>query len=320
MRCCDCRECRLLKPNLFIVGAPRCGTTAWVHYLQSHPDIFFPEVKELHYFSPDLPPTQRHIETLDDYLRLFENAGSAKIVGEASVRSLYSKVAARNIHSFNPDAKIIIFVRDQAEYLRSRHSEMLYAGLEELDDFESAWRESVAGPRQSLSGRCANPALLDYASWGRFFEQSERFFAHFSDEQVRVFSFSSWVAAPRATYLEILRFLAVEDDGRTEFPVVNERREPRSSFLMDFLRSPPKPLKAVVAKLKKVTGRRGLGLGNLLLRLNSRSGGGSDIGEELRDEVRRYYAGENDRLEPRIWRPEKSERRSPEPEVANGKA
>ena len=31
------------KPNLFIVGAPKCGTTFLYHYLKKHPDIYFPE-------------------------------------------------------------------------------------------------------------------------------------------------------------------------------------------------------------------------------------------------------------------------------------
>lgn len=38
-----------MKPNLFIVGAAKCGTTAWVNYLASHPDIFFAKVKEPHH-------------------------------------------------------------------------------------------------------------------------------------------------------------------------------------------------------------------------------------------------------------------------------
>jgi hypothetical protein len=41
------------KPNLFIVGAPKCGTTEWVHYLKSHPDICFPDRKEPDYFNFD---------------------------------------------------------------------------------------------------------------------------------------------------------------------------------------------------------------------------------------------------------------------------
>ena len=41
--------------NLFIVGAPKCGTTAWAEYLRSHPDIFFPIAKDDCFFALDLP-------------------------------------------------------------------------------------------------------------------------------------------------------------------------------------------------------------------------------------------------------------------------
>ena len=37
------------KPNLFIVGAPKCGTTFLYHYLKQHPEIFFPDFKEPHF-------------------------------------------------------------------------------------------------------------------------------------------------------------------------------------------------------------------------------------------------------------------------------
>ena len=42
------------KPNLFLIGAAKCGTTSLYHYLKQHPDLFFPEHKEPHYFSKDL--------------------------------------------------------------------------------------------------------------------------------------------------------------------------------------------------------------------------------------------------------------------------
>ena len=40
-------------PDFFIVGAPKCGTTAMYQWLQAHPEVFVP-VKEIHYFGRDL--------------------------------------------------------------------------------------------------------------------------------------------------------------------------------------------------------------------------------------------------------------------------
>jgi len=39
------------KPNFFIVGAPRCGTTALSEYLRGHPNVFMCHPKEPFYFA-----------------------------------------------------------------------------------------------------------------------------------------------------------------------------------------------------------------------------------------------------------------------------
>ncbi|MFV2040601.1 MAG: sulfotransferase [Candidatus Hydrothermarchaeales archaeon] len=41
------------KPNLFIVGAPKSGTTSLYNYLKQHPDIFMSKCKETFYFCKD---------------------------------------------------------------------------------------------------------------------------------------------------------------------------------------------------------------------------------------------------------------------------
>ena len=35
------------KPNFFIIGAPKCGTTSMFVTLRNHPEIFMPDQKEL---------------------------------------------------------------------------------------------------------------------------------------------------------------------------------------------------------------------------------------------------------------------------------
>ena len=44
----------LLKPNFFIIGAPKCGTTSLHNYLKSHSQITMSNPKEPHYFSKDI--------------------------------------------------------------------------------------------------------------------------------------------------------------------------------------------------------------------------------------------------------------------------
>jgi sulfotransferase family protein len=289
-----------MKPNLFIVGAPKCGTTAWVEYLGTHPDIFFSPVKEPHHFATDRPP-QGRITRRDEYLRLFQASGPAKIVGEASVTYLLSEAAARNIHDFNPDAKIIILLRAQEDYLPSRHNQLIFNGEESLEEFEAAWRMSGKRDITNVPSGCKDPKLLDYRAAGTFSPQVERFYAFFPAEQIRVVHFDDWVEDPRPTYLEFLRLLGVPDDGRTEFPPVHQARHHEGTFMVNLVRHPPAVVRSAAEVVKKVTRRSNLGLADWVLRLDARPGSLSKVSAELKSEIRGFYAEDNARLQKRIW-------------------
>ena len=57
-------------PNLFLVGAPKCGTTSLYMYLKQHPEIYMSGNKEPHFFCPDLK-SRKYILNEQDYMALF---------------------------------------------------------------------------------------------------------------------------------------------------------------------------------------------------------------------------------------------------------
>ena len=125
------------KPSFFIVGAPKCGTTSLCKYLEQHPDIFIPSIKELYYFCTDSTGKKR-ANTLEEYLSFFEG-GKGKLCGEGSVWYLFSKEAASEIYKFNPEAKIIIMLREPVSLMYSLHSMHLANGSnEDILDFKLA--------------------------------------------------------------------------------------------------------------------------------------------------------------------------------------
>ena len=86
------------KPDFFIVGAGRCGTTALYEYLRAHPRIFMPAVKEPRFFADDMPGLMNRVASLPEYLRLFRGARPEHLaVGEASPQYVYSSTAIGNI-------------------------------------------------------------------------------------------------------------------------------------------------------------------------------------------------------------------------------
>jgi hypothetical protein len=247
------------KPNFFIVGAPKCGTTALYEYLRPHPNIFMPQVKEPHYFAKDLG-TYPFIKTLEDYTRLFAGAGPQhRRVGEASVYYLRSTVAIANIREFNPDARLIAMFRNPVEMLHSFHAQLLYVAEESESDFETAWR--LQEPRSrglELPPRSRGSFLVQYRELGRFGSQTERLLAIFPRTQVKLILYDDFAASPQSVYDDVIQFLEIPHDGRTEFPRINEGKRARLSWLRDFYRKPPPPLRSAFRGLKRAVGGGGL--------------------------------------------------------------
>jgi len=74
-----------MRPDFFIVGAPKSGTTAMADYLGAHPKIFLAR-KEMHFFGSDLRfGPQFYRRDLGAYLAEFDGWKGQRRVGEASV-------------------------------------------------------------------------------------------------------------------------------------------------------------------------------------------------------------------------------------------
>jgi len=66
------------KPNLFIVGAPKCGTTSLWTYLREHPQVFMSAEKELYFFSTDPSSAHHNAPSVQAYLEHFSAARDEK--------------------------------------------------------------------------------------------------------------------------------------------------------------------------------------------------------------------------------------------------
>jgi len=189
------------KPNFFIAGAPRCGTTALYQYVSTHPNIFLSNPKETYYWATDLPGHRKMTE-LEEYLSLFSQAGEQHLaVGEATPLYLYSKTALPLIKDFAPDAKIALMLRNPIDQIRSHHALRFFNGTEDVEDFEMAWQLQDARARgERIPPRCVDPPLLQYGATAKYGEQMERLLKFFPREQVLVVLTEDFSHAPREAY------------------------------------------------------------------------------------------------------------------------
>jgi len=214
-----------IAPNFFIIGAPKSGTTSLCEYLNGHPNIYFSPVKEPHFFDVDM--SKRLRLGLQMYLSLFCKADPAlhKAVGEGSTGYLISKVAVSEILKFNVDAKFIVMLRNPVELVQAWHAQMNYEGVENIGDFESAWKLEPERKRgRNIPRNCLEPKQLYYSDWGMLGEQMERLFAVAPRNRVKIVLFDDYVADLKGIYEEVLSFLGVPTDGRNVFPIVNENK------------------------------------------------------------------------------------------------
>ena len=205
-------------PDFFIVGHQKCGTTALYAMLQHHPQIYMPAEKEPRFFVPELRPVPRNgrkptrPSTLEEYLALFAGAGPDQRAGEASPQYLrYPEVPAA-IAKIQPEARIIVLLREPASFLRSFHGQMLHNRVETEKSFERAMAFEDARRRgEQLPRGCQRQSWLLYADHVRYTEQLRSFHAVFGSEQVLVLIYEDYRRDNEAVVREVLRFLEVDD-------------------------------------------------------------------------------------------------------------
>ncbi len=231
----DCSGGRV--PDFFIVGHPKCGTTALYEMLKQHPQIHMP-VKEPRFFgmqeidvrgsessrSGSRPPARtappasdsgrapgRRPHTLDGYVALFAGARPDQLVGEATPAYLRSLLAPGRIAALRPDARIVAILREPASFLRSFHLLAVRGYYETQTDFRKALaleqqrREGLGIPRASQ----APAEHLLYLDHVRYVEQLRRYRAVFPAEQVLVLIYEDFRRDNDAAVRTVLRFLGV---------------------------------------------------------------------------------------------------------------
>ncbi len=225
------------EPNFFIVGAPKCGTTAMHSYLAAHPQIYMSPLKEPTFFATDFDsPKFRLYRNPDTYRHLFKGAGSYPRIGESSVWYLYSQVAARNIHAFNPSTRIIIMLRSPAEVMYSLYAHFVYSGNETAPTFETALaleevrKQGHGIPRTMSQGM---PEALYYREVVAFTDQVKRYFDQFGRDAVHVIIFDDFKTDTAAAYRATLDYLDVDRTFEPQFEQINPSHRIRSHRLHD---------------------------------------------------------------------------------------
>jgi hypothetical protein len=240
------------KPDFFVIGAGRSGTTAIYTYLKAHPQIFMPEVKETWHFCTDFIARRKgqlmeKYRADDAYFSLFADAKPGQRVGDATPAHFFSNIAAQNIQAYDPHAQFIVMLRSPIDTVYAIHNNLWINGDEDIASFE----EALAAQADRQQGKRIPPSMramveaLYYYEIVTYTKHLQRFFALFPREQLHIIIFDDFVANTSKAYRGALEFLNVDSDFVTDFRPVNTNMHVYSPRLRVFMEQPPKWLMTV---------------------------------------------------------------------------
>ena len=137
------------------------------------------------------------------------------MAGEASALYLYSEEAAGKIRAFRPDAKIVIMLRQPADFLFSLHGQLSYdMHCEDLTDFRAALDAEPDRRRGRRLPRdlAWKPRLLFYRECATFSTQVRRYLDAFGRDRVHFILFDDFTRDPQAEFSGSAVSWTIRDD------------------------------------------------------------------------------------------------------------
>ena len=198
-----------MKVDFFIVGAPKAGTTSLYHYLSEHPQVEMSSQKEPDYFSDKAINEQgmyygkNRVNTLDKYESLFVQKESV-VYGEASVSYLFYENVAEDIKKYNPNAKIIIMLRNPIERAFSHYLMDYRLGLIS-DSFENVLAKKSKHKNAHLF-------YQQYIEVSKYAKQIQRYLDFFEKENILFIDYEDFKKNVSKTVGQVYSFLNISTE------------------------------------------------------------------------------------------------------------
>ena len=212
-------------PNLFVLGAAKCGTTTLHLHLSDMPEICMSRPKEPFFFECE------YERGLKFYRKsYFPHWRGEKMIGESRHRNLYLPYVPERIYQLNPKAKLILILRNPIDRAMSHWRGWYSQGIEKLS-FPDAIKEDYQRIKSGLlmatedeqlrhcdslysDGRRTGHGLYrTYLDSGYYYNQLTRYRRLFPSENMLVLLLEDFSREPRQVLEALRSFLALDSQG-----------------------------------------------------------------------------------------------------------
>lgn len=189
--------------DFLIIGVQKAGTSALHHFINQHPDIFFPKTKEISFFT-----REKNFKLGDKYLNsYYQGITSEKRVGNADVQLIFFPEAIHRVKLYNPNMKAIASLRNPVERAYSAFWYARRFGWEKASSFEEALEKET----ERLGGSTEEQGKT-YLAHGHYSEQLERWQKTFDKRDIHIILSEDLKTHPAETVKGVFEFLEVTAD------------------------------------------------------------------------------------------------------------
>ncbi len=219
------------QPSVFLIGAAKSGTTSLYHYFKLHPQLFLPKLKEPMFFAtPECNGETGTIRDLDEYQKLYADCPQGSLAFDCSTLYLNVHASAERIHTFNPEARILVMLRHPVDRAFSAYSHLIRDGKETLEFKEALAAEPT---RQDHHTR-----LMRYRELGHYTASLYEYERVFGKARMKVCLFDDFVRDPAVFMRDLYHFLGLEPVIPASFTPYNYSGKVRHPFLYSLLAKP----------------------------------------------------------------------------------
>lgn len=289
-----------MTPNLFLVGAPKCGTSSLFDWLRQHPDIRGSRVKEPFFLIDPAHPLARRPSLAADGPAAWDSLfapedAAAPVRMEGTTHYLFDPVARASIAAM-PQACAVIVLREPAArvYSSFQYTANNLARLKPGLDF-ARYLDLVREGRPLMPEWCTHPGsahvLQNELHYSRYHLHVAPWLSAMGPDRVRILVMEDMVRAPQVTVAGIVAWLGLDPAWLPQIGARTRNRTervrfPRVQAVVRALNARLRPPEAIRSALKR-------GYGALQFR------GNAAISPEDRvalDRLRESYSEDNERL------------------------
>lgn len=221
-----------MLPNFICPGAQKSATTTLYDLLRQHPDVYLPDVKELHFFDNE----EKFLKSISFYEKeFFSEVKGEKVIGDITPIYMYLDYIPQRIYNaLGENIKFIFMLRNPIDRAYSHY----WRGYNRNYEKETFERAINFEKERIKAGDFAN-RHFSYINRGFYANQIKRFLKYFSKKNMKFILFEEFINNTFLIIKDIFSFLEIDKDVLINFNVnKNTSKIVKSKMLKNFIGEP----------------------------------------------------------------------------------